>query len=708
MKNIGFFGFFVLFAATPVMAEESGVTPEQLVSMAQGTRAMDMLNQIFGSMLTIGEAGPLSGMILVFNTSLGAIAALMLIWASLSVTLETAFKGEVFGRKISKWLPIRYIFSLACIFPVAGGGYCVAQKFMFLAAAAGIGLASSVAGLGIPALIESAADRPLVAGVAIEKDRPLQALLRAQVCAIAYNSQYYGNDGKPLVEGAPPAFEVHAGDVPRALLPIKDYQLTYGGTGKYDYAPDYCGGVSIPADAGGEVEGVIGPLLSAKDVRNAHIAALTGMANDLMPISTALYHEHKKPTPASLADIKNRYNATVSKTIAAVLARNSATMKEVLQSGGGELQKPSWIELGFVFNKISKIYREVHAATNIEPEIIQPLVVPGDIAASRAADGIALANTFISQADPAERVPAVADSMDMGDKLGLAMKKIQFATINKSLGLFLAGGEDLLAGMTNFGYATYYVLIGGIGIVFAIASAAGVLSTTAGLSIMGWASLILLAPIAYSLTCAFYVPLIPMIFWYSGVLSWLIIVVEGIIAAPIWMIAHLDLDGDGMGNRSEYGYLFLLNILFRPTLMVFGLVVGWLATNAAGKLLRWGVSLFFVSGSGDISTLPIRGPGGLGEIILFLSLFCLVAHLSMVTIKKCYSLVSVLPDQTLGWIGRAANNMIGDIEQTVSHGMGGAAHTAGSETSTAARTGISDRKAGLGRGGGISKGPGEG
>lgn len=699
MKKIGLLVFFVMLAATPGLAEEGGVTPEQLVSMAQGTRPMDMLNQIFGSMLTAGEAGPLSKMFLVFNASLGGVAGIMLIWTSLSCVLETAFKGEVFGRRISKWLPIRYTAGLACIFPIAGGGYCIAQKFMFFAAAAGIGLANAVAGLGVPALIESAADRPLVTGVAIEKDRPLQALLRAQVCAIAYNSQYYGSDGKPLADGVPPAFDARAGDVTRALLPIKDYQLTYGGTGKYDYAPDYCGGVSVPAEAGGEVEGVIGSLVSSKDVRNAHIAALTGMAKDLMPISTALYNEHKKPTPESLAEIKNRYNATVSKTIAAVLDRNSTTMKEVLQSGGGELQRPSWVELGFVFNKISKIYREVHAATNIEPEVIQPLVVPGDIAAGRAADGIALVNAFISQADPAERVPSVVDSMDMGDKISLAMKKIQFATINKSLGLFLAGDEDLLAGMTNFGYATFYVLIAGIGVVFTIASAAGVLSTTAGLSIMGYASLILLAPIAYAWTCAFYLPLIPTILWYSGVLTWLVFVVEAIVAAPIWMIAHLDLDGDGMGQRTEYGYLFLLNILFRPTLMVFGLGIGWLVTNVAGKLLRWGVSLFFISGSGDVSTLPIKGPGGLGEIILFFSLFCLVAHLGMVTIQKGYSLISVLPDQALGWLGRAANNIIGDIEQTVSHGMGGAAQTVGSETGAAGRQGISDAKGKLAGGG---------
>lgn len=710
-RKIRVFILFILLLVSiaPAIAGE-GVSPEQLISMAQGTRAMEIIVKVFGNIQDVLEEGPLSRIFLILNGAVGLAAAVISVYNILSFTVEVSHEGVVFGKRVSKWAPIRNVFGLITIFPIAGG-YCLAQKFILIVVALSIGLANIIWLNTKPLIIKSAVDRPLVASVAIDKDRVMQALLRAQVCKIAYNSQYYDREGNPLVDGAPPAFEMHTGEVAQGGagggLPAVEYHLTYGGTGQYDYAQDYCGGVSIPSDAIGSVDGVIGPLLSQKEVLGAQVRALTGMATDLMPISSALYYQHKKPDPARLAEIKNKYNTTVSSTIKSVLTRNASVMQDVLQSFANDSQKPSWIEAGFTFNSIQKVYRDIHTAVNVETRVLQPLVVASDTAASRAADGIALANSYIELANPDDRVPQVGESTDMGDKTTIALKKIKFDAIYSALGIFLAGGEDLLSGMANFGYSTFYILITGLVTILGFAAAAGVLSTTAGLSIIGYATLILLAPIAFALSCAFYLPLVPMIYWYSGVLSWLVLVAEGIVAAPIWALAHLDLDGGhGMGPRTEHGYLYMLKLFFFPSFMVVGLVLAFLLSNALAPFLRFGLSIFFASGSGDMSTISMPGIGG---IIMFLATFCLCAFLAMYTIKKLYSLIFVLPDQAVGWIGsRAANIIGGDIEGSVSQGMGGAAHTAGSETSTAARTGISDRKAGLGRGGGISKGPGEG
>ncbi len=38
---------------------------------------------------------------------------------------------------------------------------------------------------------------------------------------------------------------------------------------------------------------------------------------------------------------------------------------------------------------------------------------------------------------------------------------------------------------------------------------------------------------------AYYLPLVPFIFWTFGVLGWLIMVAESLVAAPIWAVSHV-------------------------------------------------------------------------------------------------------------------------------------------------------------------------
>lgn len=661
-----------------------------LIEQAKGDRSMDLVGKIFGDYFTINlsQATPLNQMFGAFNSCLAVIAVAMLIWAIFSTTLNTAHTGQWLGKLDAVWVPIRHVFGIVGVMPIAGG-FCLAQLLMYGATATGIGAANIVARYGVQSILESASDQPIVSMVVLSKDNTLQSLLKAQTCAIAYNSQYYSSAGEPLVDGVPPAFASHSGEVSRGDadyegVPITDYRFSYGGSDNYDYAADYCGGVTIPAGTGGEVNGVLGPLLSRKEVKAAHIQALTQMAADLWPISQALYFQHKRPDPAALANIKNQYNATVKKTINSIVQRNSQTMQQVLASNGMTDQKHSWIELGFVFNKLAKIHREIHDAVNVAPEPVPAMASPTDTAAARAVYGLSLANAFISQSDPAQRTAESVESAEGGGKLELLLRKIEFSAIQKALQAFTGGSEDLLTGMTNFGYATLTTLLAGLGLILAAGGMLGILSTAAGNAILAWSTLLLLGPLAFALMCAFYLPMLPMIYWWGGIISWLIVVIEGFVAAPLWMVAHMDLDGDGMGQRSEHGYLFLFNLLFRPAIMVIGLVVGWALSNALGELLKYGLQQWFFSGSGNTSSIPVIGTGVAG-IIQFFGVIILFGYLGMITLKQCYSLITVLPDQVLAWIGGHFKGVGGDIEHETHNVVGGVATKVGGETTQATR-----------------------
>lgn len=678
-----------------------------LVEQARDTRGMHVLGKILGDYYNLSTAnGSLNQMFLAFNTCLGTVAVLLLGWAIFSGVIATAHTGEYLGKKYDTlWMPIRHTFGIIGVMPIMGG-FCLAQLLMYNAAATGVGIANFVSGHALQAILETAADQPIVSSVALSKDNTLQSLLKAQTCAVAYNSQYYSPEGAPLADGVPPAFTSHSGEVARGDadydgVPITDYRFSYGGSGNYDYAADYCGGVTIPAGAGGEVDGVLGPLLSRKEVKTAHVQALTQMAAELWPISQALYSQHKRPDPAALASIKNRYNAAVKKTINSIVQRNSQTMQQVLASNGMTDQKHSWIELGFVFNKLAKIHREIHDAINVVPEPLPAIASPTDTAAARAVYGLSLANAFVSQSDPAQRTAESTESAEGGGKLELLLRKIEFNAIQKALQAFTMGSEDLLTGMTNFGYTTFAVLLAGLGLTLAAGGMLGILSTAAGNAILLWSTMLLLGPLAFAVMCAFYLPMLPSIIWYGGVLSWVIVVIEGFVAAPLWMVAHMDLDGDGMGQRSEHGYLFLLNLLFRPALMVIGLVAGWLASNALCELLKYGVQQWYFSGSGNTSSIPIIGTG-LAGIIQFFGVIIIFGYLGMITLKQCFSLITVLPDQVLAWVGRAAQSVGGNIEHDTHNTIAGVAGKLGGETSQSARLRLQP-----GGGGGIKPSSGE-
>ena len=81
---------------------------------------------------------------------------------------------------------------------------------------------------------------------------------------------------------------------------------------------------------------------------------------------------------------------------------------------------------------------------------------------------------------------------------------------------------------------------------------------------------------------AYVLPLIPFVYFAFAVIGWILEIFEAIVAMPLWALAHLRIDGDGMpGQAAIGGYQLLLMILLRPALIVMGLVGGYVIFGAA-------------------------------------------------------------------------------------------------------------------------------
>jgi len=152
-----------------------------------------------------------------------------------------------------------------------------------------------------------------------------------------------------------------------------------------------------------------------------------------------------------------------------------------------------------------------------------------------------------------------------------------------------------------------------------------------------------------------YVPMAPYIIWIGAFIGWLLLVIQGVIGAPIWAVAHLAPDGDGVVGRGGQGYMLVLSLVLRPALMIFGIAVSIVLMKPVGQLIN---TTFL--GTFALSVEP--GPFALTQMIAG----CLIyAGFMIAIIHRVFALIHIIPDNILKWIG-GSDNSLGQESQALS------------------------------------------
>lgn len=200
-------------------------------------------------------------------------------------------------------------------------------------------------------------------------------------------------------------------------------------------------------------------------------------------------------------------------------------------------------------------------------------------------------------------------------------------------GTSVALGSALLGGSFLSGIAN--VVTGG-----GFSSMVSMLSVPVGVAI--------LALISAGIFLAYVLPMLPFLTWTVAVIAWLILVCEAIVAAPLWAFAHLRLEGDGVAGESAHvGYRLALSVFLRPALMVVGFVLG--------------MSLFlliaaYVNATFFGATRLAMGNDSAG-IWGWVAFACMGAAVNIYMLERCISLIHVVPDRILRWIGGYGENL---------------------------------------------------
>ena len=157
-----------------------------------------------------------------------------------------------------------------------------------------------------------------------------------------------------------------------------------------------------------------------------------------------------------------------------------------------------------------------------------------------------------------------------------------------------------------------------------------------------------------ALTIAFVLPLVPWLMFLAGVLGWLVLVCEAVIALPLWMLAHMTYGGEGLHGRASEGYSLLFSVLFRPTLMVIGLFLGGFIFTAASWLIRqtFGIAAGFVLANGWLVTNVIG-------VAVLLTIFALT---HIVSALLSFRMISLIPHHVPKLAGFGSANRV-DMDQ---------------------------------------------
>jgi conjugal transfer/type IV secretion protein DotA/TraY len=151
-------------------------------------------------------------------------------------------------------------------------------------------------------------------------------------------------------------------------------------------------------------------------------------------------------------------------------------------------------------------------------------------------------------------------------------------------------------------------------------------------------------------TLAYVLPMTPLLYWYAGVIGWFLLVIEAAAYVPLWFLAHMTFAGDGIHGKGIRGYEILFAIIFRPSMMVIGMILSYTVFAA----FSWLLMKTFVIGATftlDNGYLLDNWVGMIAMIILYSSAELMTATLS-------FRLITTLPHHMASMVGFGAASRV--------------------------------------------------
>ncbi|MET2522114.1 DotA/TraY family protein [Ralstonia sp. SM1884_UCD616_TZ26] len=673
-------------------ADSSLGTPLNQFTPPAGDTSVDFMREVFGNIVGLVSSGGnlqngqtndvLGSMMKVFNSAVLFLGMLFVGYTTIKGTVDSAHDGEILGKKMSSiWLPLRSVGGLALLLPL-GSGYSLVQIGILWLALQGVGVADAI----WKAAIEQISRDNMISRPMIPDSRPLAAnILKFEVCAAAMNKQFQDsgrstriqpisanqvltNTGEVLnydVFDTVPAVGAYTTtqNFSNAQYTVTSYQWKANDNSYLN--PVVCGGIawkqSWEASAGNSNTKVI-----KAPIMEAHAKAVQAMIQELLPVASQIV-SGQKPTAGAIDQAANNYeNALRTAAKNAVSQTNDRARSDFLQAA----KDGGWIFAGTWYNHIVKMNDVMQSTLNGLPtsepiditdketkdalQTYQDAMAAADEYTKNRVDGIR--QVYYNQTDVRapqqgegawEYVRKLISAPFMG-AINLMTQSIAGSNLNhmsqmKSFGDTIVGaGEALLATMAAAtGTANSAAAKATVGLAFDVGAVIQFLS--------GLVTTLTIALFFFGAVLSTYVPMIPFITWMTSVVNWFVLTLESVIAGPLFSVAHVHPDGDDAVGKAGHGYMMILSLVMRPSLMLFGLIGGMLLTQPVVGLINIAFMTVVAGVQADSTT----------GIVSFFAYVAIYVTVMTTVVHIVFSLIHWIPDNILRWVGAHAGGIAG-------------------------------------------------
>jgi conjugal transfer/type IV secretion protein DotA/TraY len=642
--------------------------------------SMKILAQMFGSLINVAGGNDAFGSaIKTFNGGILMVGGVLATYTILAGTAGTAHDGEMLGKKFSSmWIPIRYSLGTALVLPVLPGGYCLMQGIVMWLISQGVGMADLVWYSYMTKANVSANTTPL-ATTKLQLMKAVEDTFVASVCVEAHKSQM--TDSPPILEFALKY------DWNVALEGDTYFFGDQKGLTSY-FTKRACGWVKFPRKvekaqaANGATTtnvGSLGPLdnlFTAPDVsvlNDAHRVATSTMITAVRAVAADAVAK-KESVPKNAKAYYDKLSVIADKYLSSIQAVGK-TLASKDNDSTASAKKYGWFLAGAYHNNIILTNSQIASAMSAFPatsanltsnddnsavdEDVKPYLIADQVLAARGAEyGSPSSIADVNAKEAGKRQQEIGTGGRFASAIteaftGLNIYELKNETRGIEITLEAMGTKLLIA------YGTLTILMTAFSALALVPGTAGAVGAALQVT-TSFLDLPIKALLGTGFMCAYILPNLPFIIWLGCIGGWLIQCVIAVLVAPLWAVMHLHPNGDDLVGKGANGYMMILGLLLRPTFLIFGFIATIVMSQYVGEFIN---KVFFQV----FSFSQVDGTMGFFKILGGTILYAII---SFAFLRKSLSLMHVIPDEIMRWIGGGVDQ-VGSYAKT----MGDSSHS---------------------------------
>ncbi len=669
----------------------------------------------------------LHSMFQLYSIGLLVIAVIIGAYMIFAIVVETAQTGVPFGKRYNHvWAPIRFVFALGLLIPV-GYGLNSAQWIALYSAKFGSDFATRGWIIFNDVMTEAylrTAEERVGRPQAPQLTNLAAFMMTVTACEYAYERLYEGQNRKEIDAYLVKNFATNP--FPRTLTGTADFatarQYFNNGDilirfGEYNTTlhkkwlgnvKPYCGDIVVTSSDATEPGA-----LQIQQFYYNQIVSMWGNGYQLRDNGQAFIHSYTEDeqigrgaAPSALPDSEYKQNVSEQLTTAVEAAIGNAI---TAQAGSATWQKDQalvaqlgWGGAGLWYNKIAQINGSLVTAVNNVPQTKSMPLVMEYIKAEQLQQNTEIPQQFkpnladgktvqfeSSLEEPIGRGLSIIyeywskedTRQDVASNQTRTTNNIFIDVINLifgTRGLFdMCASAEVhpLAQLSTLGRGMIEASIRNLAL--AVGFSGGTLIPYPFIGIAsGAAAKLLLSVASITITMGFIlfyvIPFMPFLYFFFAVGGWVKGLFEAMVGVPLWALAHMRIDGEGLpGDAAISGYFLIFEIFLRPILIIFGLLASVVIFSAMVKVLNEIFYLVVVNLAGHdeqsqnlcghitpgVAPGGGGGGGGGGNAVSFFrgpidELFFTVVYAIIVYMigMSCFKLIDLVPNNLLRYM----------------------------------------------------------